>query len=675
MDTKTSGIQESHEMSPYQSGVSSDFVTDDDRSLTPTSTIESEYEPNPVKRFINSFKPYDYSKIDYLFYETDDIESNIDNDFNFNDHNQREIEAATSTSNPQEKNSPNPQGVKKKKKRLHPRFDYSRLTELERAAIVTSTSPLSRTLKSRHLQMIALGGAIGTGLFVGLGSALAAAGPLGLLIVWLFIGSSIFVTTSALAELAVAFPISGAFVTFNTLFIDSSWGFAMAWNYALQWLVTFPLELVSASITINYWNNPVPAEVYVAIFWLAICIINLFGVLGYGEAECVFAVIKITAILGFLILSIVIVTGGAPPNHEFVGGRYWREPEGGLFNTSEPFKNMASVIFNAAFSFAGIELFGLSSAESANPKKSVPKARKLVFWRLLFFYISSVIMIGLLVSYKDPALLGQTDTKKSVQEKGIDVNTSPFVIAIKHAQIPAVPSIFNAVIIITVLSVGNSSVYGSSRTLAALGALKQGPQILNYIDRNGRPLVALAVQFAIGLLAFLVALPGDKTTTVFSWLLAISGLCSLFTWWSICLSHIRFRAALSHQARVPEEELVFTTSIYGSYYGMFILTAFLGLQFWAALFPPENDGKADVEGFFQIYLGGAIVVVCYIGHKIYAAIFMGIPLTKFYLRADEIDVDTGRRQVDMDALKQEIAEERAIYAQKSIFFKVYNFFC
>lgn len=653
MDMKKVEHNPADEVTPYNTN-GTDYT---EESLSPSQTVESEYEPNPAKRFINSFKPFDYSQLDFLFYNNDDdLESGMGT--------QQDQGSFVDNNNPRNSVKKNP----------HPQFDYSRLSDLERAAIVTSTSPLSRTLKSRHLQMIALGGAIGTGLFVGLGSALAAAGPLGLLIVWIFIGSAIFVTASALSELAVAFPISGAFVTFNTLFIDPSWGFAMAWNYALQWLVTFPLELVSASITINYWDNSVPPEAFIAIFWCLICGINLFGVKGYGEAEVVFSLIKIIAILGFIILSVIIVCGGAPPNHEFIGGKNWHEPRGGMFNPVEPFKNMCSVIFNAAFSFAGVELFGLAAAESANPKKSIPKARKQVFWRLLFFYIVSVIMIGLLVSYKSPELLGQTNTNEKVQEKGVDINTSPFVIAVKQAEIPAIPSILNAVIIITVLSVGNSSVYGSSRTLAALGALKQGPPILNYIDRNGRPLVALSVQFAIGLLGFLVALPGGKTTEVFDWLLAISGLCSLFTWWSICLSHIRFRRALAAQARVAKDELVFSANVYGSYYGCIFLTIILGLQFWAALFPP-GMGKADVESFFKIYLGGAVVAVCYVGHKIYAHFFLNIPITKLYLKADEIDVDTGRRQVDIDLLKQEIADEKILYKQKPFFIKWFDMFC
>ena len=653
MDMKKVEHNPADEVTPYNTN-GTDYT---EESLSPSQTVESEYEPNPVKRLVNSFKPFDYSQLDFLFYNNDDdLESGMGT--------QQDQGSFVDNNNPRNSVRKNP----------HPQFDYSRLSDLERAAIVTSTSPLSRTLKSRHLQMIALGGAIGTGLFVGLGSALAAAGPLGLLIVWIFIGSAIFVTASALSELAVAFPISGAFVTFNTLFIDPSWGFAMAWNYALQWLVTFPLELVSASITINYWDSSVPPEAFIAIFWCLICGINLFGVKGYGEAEVVFSLIKIIAILGFIILSVIIVCGGAPPNHEFIGGKNWHEPIGGMFNPVEPFKNMCSVIFNAAFSFAGVELFGLAAAESANPKKSIPKARKQVFWRLLFFYIVSVIMIGLLVSFKSPELLGQTNTNEKVQEKGVDINTSPFVIAVKQAEIPAVPSILNAVIIITVLSVGNSSVYGSSRTLAALGALKQGPSILNYIDRNGRPLVALLVQFAIGLLGFLVALPGGKTTEVFDWLLAISGLCSLFTWWSICLSHIRFRRALAAQARVAKDELVFSANVYGSYYGCIFLTIILGLQFWAALFPP-GMGKADVESFFKIYLGGAVVAVCYIGHKIYAHFFLNIPITKLYLKADEIDVDTGRRQVDIDLLKQEIADEKILYKQKPFFIKWFDVFC
>ncbi|CAK7905601.1 amino-acid permease GAP3 [[Candida] anglica] len=620
---------------------------------------EDQRERNYFKRFVNSFKPYDYSNLPIEYFT----------------HNEALLESISSPRIEDEGIAP-VTTIRPEAHPNHPNFDYSTLSELERAAIVTSTSPLSKTLKSRHLQMIAIGGAIGTGLFISSGQSLAMAGPLGMLLVWLFMSSIIYVTMSSLAELSVAFPVSGAFVTFNTLFVDSSWGFAMAWNYALQWLVTLPLELVAASITIQYWNTNVNPAVFVAVFYVVIFIINLFGVKGYGEAEYIFSIIKIVAVIGFIILSIVIVSGGAP-NHVHIGGSNWLEPQGGLFNIHEPFKNICSILFSAAFAYSGVELFALASCETINPKKTIPKAIKQVFWRILIFYILSIVMIGLLVSYKDERLLGNNVGGSSVASyAGVNINTSPFVIAIREAQIPALPSIMNVVIIITVLSVGNASVYGSSRTLAALGALRQGPSILNYIDRRGRPLVALFVQAIMGLLCFLVAIPGQtKSIDVFNWLLAISGCCSIFTWWSICLCHIRFRAALAHRARDASEELVYTASVKGSWYGLIQLFLILAVQFWAALFPTNNGGKPDLVSFFQVYLGAVVVFVSYVGHKLISWIFFKAPLLKFYLTVDEIDVDTGRRDIDLEIVKQEIAEDRAAALTWPIYMKVFKFFC
>lgn len=610
----------------------------------------SEYEEgNIFRRFYDSFKPYDYSILPDILNPAFSHGSGQTNDVEL----QR------------------PRNMNPKDHPYHPQFDYGRLSDLERAAIVTSTAPLTRSLKARHLSMISVSSSIGLGLWVGSGSALSAAGPLGLLIVWLFVSSIIYVTMSSLAELAAAFPVSGSFVTYNTFFVDTSYNFAMAWNYALQWLVTLPLELVAASITIDYWHPGVNKALFVAIFYLVILVINLFGVKGYGEVESVFSVIKIAAVVGFLILSVVLVCGGGPTK-EFIGGSNWHKPQGGMFNEHSPFKNMCSTIFTAAFSYAGVELYGLASAETKNPLKSIHKSKKNLVYYVLVFYILSVLMIGLLVSYKSPELIGSGGSAAA----GVDINVSPFVIAIRKAQIPALPSIMNAVIIITCLSIGNSSVYGSSRTLAALGALKQGPRILGYIDRNGRPLVALGVQMLIGLLCFLVALPKEsETIDVFQWMLSISGLGSLLTYFSICLCHIRFRKALASRARIAKDELVYCASVYGSYYGLITIPIIMGLQFWASLFPAGNDGKADLESFFKSYLGGIVVLAFYICHKIYAYFFMGVPLFKLWLTAEEINVDAGRREIDLEVIKQEMAEERARLKEKWFFIRIWHFFC
>ena len=217
----------------------------------------------------------------------------------------------------------------------------------------------------------------------------------------------------------------------------------------------------------------------------------------------------------------------------------------------------------------------------------------------------------------------------------------------------------NGAVILTVLSVGNASVYASTRVLCAIGALQQGPKFLSFIDRSGRPMGCLIVQFAFGLLAYLICIPGKNVPAqIFDWLLSLSGLSALFTYISINVCQLRFNCALKHRARIPKDELLYVSPLWCSWYGIFAIIAILALQFWAALFPP-GAGKADVESFFKIYLGGPILFLCWLGHKLYSYWYLNVPLTKFWLTVDEIDIDTGRRQIDLETIKQEIAEEKS----------------
>lgn len=525
------------------------------------------------------------------------------------------------------------------------------LTDVERAAIITANSPLSRSLKSRHLQMIAIGGAIGTGLFIGSGQVLKNGGPASVIIAYVLIGAMIYCTVQALGELAITFPVSGAFVTYNVRFIDPSWGFSMAWNYAMQWLVVLPLELVAAAITVQYWDTKTNPAAYVAIFYVVIIVINFFGVKGYGEAEFVFSSIKVLAVCGFIILGIVLVCGGGPVGG-YLGGKYWHNP--GAFNHG--FKGLCSVFVTAAFAFAGTELVGLAAAETANPRKSMPSAIKQVFWRITLFYIVSLILVGCLVPYNSPALVNASNTAKY----------SPFVIAIKNAGISGLPSVMNVVIMIAVLSVGNSSVFGSSRTLAALAAAGMAPKIFNYIDKQGRPLAGIVLQSIFGLICFIVA--SGKQGVAFNWMMALSGLSSLFTWGSICFSHIRFRAALKYQGRTTDElAFVSQAGLIGSWFGVVLNILVLIAQFWIAVWP--IGGSPDASDFFMAYLSAPIILVSWIGHKIWTKNW------SWYIKTKDIDIDTGRRELDLDLLKQELAEERAFIASKPFYYRFYKFLC
>ncbi|PGH35057.1 hypothetical protein GX50_02088 [[Emmonsia] crescens] len=526
--------------------------------------------------------------------------------------------------------------------------------DLEAAVANTASSPLQRKLKGRHLQMIAIGGSIGTGLFVGSGKALADGGPASVLIAFILVGVMLYSTVHALGEMAVLFPVAGSFSAFSTRFIDPAWGFAMGWNYGLQWIIVLPLEIVAAAITVNYWGSPISPAVWVTIFYLLIVSINLFGVRGYGEAEFVFSLIKVIAIIGFIILGVILNVGGGP-NGEYIGGRYWHNP--GAFHNG--FKGLCSVFVTAAFAFAGTEMVGLAAAETANPRRTIPTAVKQVFWRITLFYIVSLTLVGLLVPYDEVRLV--------TGESSYDANASPFVIAIKNAGIQGLDSVMNVVIMIAVLSVGNSSIYGSSRTLAALAEQGQAPHFLTYIDRRGRPLIAIGVASAIGLLGYL-AVAKEEQGTVFSWMLAISALSSIFTWASVCFAHIRFRQGWKSQGR-SLDDLPYRSQagVFGSWIGLILNILVLVAQLWVAIAPVgfgEMTTHERVKNLFELYVAVPIIISFYIPYKLWYR-------TKI-VRAKDMDLDTGRRDLNVAHL---IAEERAGRAQWPMWKKAYKTFC
>ncbi|CZT47915.1 probable amino acid transport protein GAP1 [Rhynchosporium secalis] len=511
------------------------------------------------------------------------------------------------------------------------------------AAQNTANSPLARKLKGRHLQMIAIGGSIGTGLFVASGKALEAGGPASLLISFSLVGIMLFCTMHALGEMAVLFPVAGSFSAYSTRFLDPAWGFAMGWNYAMQWLCVLPLEIIAASITVNYWDDQqkYPHSIFVSIFLVLIVTINMFGVRGYGEAEFIFSLVKIVAVIGFILLGIILNCGGGPDSG-YIGGRFWSNP--GAFNNG--FKGLCSVFVTAAFAFAGTELVGLAAAETANPRKSLPTAIKQVFWRISIFYIASLTVVGLLVPYDEPRLLKGGNAIAAA---------SPFVISINNAGIEILPSVMNVVILIAVLSVGNSAIFGSSRTLAALADQGQAPKFLSYIDRKGRPLLAICFASSMGLVAF-VADSGSQGT-ILDWMLALSGLSSIFTWGSICLSHIRFRRAWKAQGHTLDQ-LAFRSQpgVFGSWIGFAFNFLVLVAQFWTGAFPVGYErltSAQQVKHFFLAYLAAPIVIMFYLCYKFY--------FKTSIMRSKDMDLTTGRRELNLPALIAEEQTERAAW--------------
>lgn len=530
--------------------------------------------------------------------------------------------------------------------------DTSNMTDLEKSIYATARHPLARRLKARHLQMISLGGTIGTGLFVGSGYGLSMGGPGGIIIGYLIVGYSMFCVVYALGEMTSQYPVSGSFNAFFSRFIDPSWGFTLGILYAMSWLISFPSELIACAMTVKYWNTDVNPCVWVAVFYVVIFSINLFGVIGFGEAEFVFSLIKVLGVIGFLILGLCIICGVG--DEGYIGGKYFHDP--GAFNNG--FKGICSVFISAAFTFGGCELVALAASETENPRKSLPKATKQVFWRITIFYFLTSIVIGCLVPYTDDRLLN-----------GDGITASPFVIAIQNGGIRVMPHIMNAIVLIAVLSVGNSSVYGCSRTLASLAVQGLIPRIFGYIDKRGRPLVAIMFTNMVGLLGFLAASPDEDAA--FTWLFSICSLSSFFTWMSICLTHVRFRMALKAQGRGLDEVcFVSPLGMWGSVSGVVILFLIIIGEIWISIWPLGYGGKADVTTFWQNCLSMPLMILMWATFKTVKGTW-----NHLYVKLEDIDLDTGRRDIDVEILKQEIAEERKHYAALPLYRKIYNFWC
>jgi yeast amino acid transporter len=379
----------------------------------------------------------------------------------------------------------------------------------------------------------------------------------------------------------------------------------MTWNYILQWWGTLPLEISAAAITLQYWDASLQLPGFVTLFLGFVAFVNLvFGTRGYGESEVFFSFLKASAVVIFILLTICVDLGAGPHPH-YYGTTTWRHP-GAFYNG---FRGFLGMFTNAAFAYSGTELVGLAAAECHRPHKVMPMASKQVVWRIVFFYLISLLCVGFIVPYTNPNLLGG----------GSDVNTSAFVVAADMAGIKGFADFMNFIILISTLSVGNSSVYGASRTVLAVVEHGQAPKWLGYKDRQGRPIVAMVITLLFGLIAY-VDTNTQQSVKCFNWLLAISGLAVLFTWGSILLAHIRFRAAWVYQGHTIEE-LPFQAQfgVEGSYIGLFLIICALLATFYTALYPIHaypappvgtDDASLNPYNFFSVFLAAPVVLVC-----------------------------------------------------------------
>lgn len=453
-------------------------------------------------------------------------------------------------------------------------------------------SQLQRRLRSRHLSMIAIGGCIGTGLFLATGISLHQAGPGGVLAAFGIMGLMVYFLMTSLGEMSSLLPTSGSFYSYGAQFVDPAFGYAQGINYWFNWAITLAAEVAASAMIMKYWFPHTPAFDWSVLFLTMIFALNYLSVKGFGEAEFWMSLVKVIIVVIFIVLGALMACGVI--GHHVTGFQNWRIKgapfHGGIIA-------IIGVFMVAGFSFQGTELIGVTAGESENPTQSIPRAIRQVFWRILLFYILSLFVIGLLVPYTSPLLMRQ------------DVTVSPFTLVFHHAGIRYAAGMMNFVILIAVLSAGNSGMYASTRMLWYLANRGHAPKIFSQVDRRGVPIWSLLATTAVGAVAFLTSHFGGGV--VYVWLLNASGLSGFITWFGIALSHYRFRRAYILQGR-DLSALPYKAAGYpfGPLFAMVLCVFVIVGQDWAIF-----KGQFDWHGMLVSYIGLPIFIALWAGYK------------------------------------------------------------
>lgn len=479
---------------------------------------------------------------------------------------------------------------------------------------------LHRGLKNRHIQMISIGGVIGTGLFLGTATALRNGGPLGLLMGYIAVGSICFSVMISLGEMTAYLPIAGGHIKLAERFVDPAFSFAMGWNYWYNWVIVLPAELSAAAVLINYWNTSINNAVWIIMCLVVTVAINMLGARAYGEAEFVFASIKVITITGLIILGIILDLGGGP-DHSRIGFAYWKDPGplvqfNGIPGAEGRFLGWWAVMTQAAFSYIGTEIVAIAAGEAKNPRRNIPKAIQRVYVRILLFYIGGTFIIGLLVPSNDPQL------RLSAAEGKGTAGASPFVIAIKRSGIQVLPSIINACLLTSAWSAASSDLYTSSRALYGLAISGNAPKIFaRTLNGNGLPWISVIFCSAFALLAFMGINSGSGT--VFGWFANMTAIAGLMTWFGISFTYIRFYKGFKAQG-FDRSKLPFASKLqpYAAYYACVSTLVICFFSGWSVFL----DGAWVTADFVTNYLPFVLFPIMYFAWKFKTKVPMLKPL-------------------------------------------------
>ncbi|MBP7927249.1 MAG: amino acid permease [Acinetobacter sp.] len=454
----------------------------------------------------------------------------------------------------------------------------------------SETKALKRAMSTRHLVMLSLGGAIGTGLFLGSGEVIAQTGPVAAIIAYILGGLIAYMVMLCLGELAVHMPVAGSFGAYAQKYIGPGTGYMISWVYWLTWTATLGTEFTAAALLMQEWFPHISMWIWTIIFAITIFALNLSSTRIFAESEFWLALVKVVTVVAFIILGLLAIFSlipfhgaeSAPLFHNLTAQGWFPQGLVPIFTTM--------LIVN--FAFSGTELIGVAAGETKDPAVNVPKAINAAIWRLLIFFVGTIVVISALLPFQVAGLGGES------------VSNSPFVTVFNYIGIPYADDIMRFVIITALLSAANSGLYAASRMMWSLSAQRQLPQVFSRLSSSGTPIIALVV-------TMFGAIPGLLSEhfapeTIFKNLLGIAAFTMVIVWMSICWSQFNFRRAW-YKAGHSAKDLKFAAPLYP-------IVPILGFVF---CFITGLSMAADPEmqaGFIGCLL---FIAACYLSHYVF----------------------------------------------------------
>ena len=490
-----------------------------------------------------------------------------------------------------------------------------------------------RGLSSRHSQLIALGGTIGTGLFVSSGKVLAAGGPAFLVSGYVAMSAFIYLVLAAVTEMAAYLPIPGGTMNYyGGRYVSRSLGYMMGWLYFYSFAVFVPFEVTAAAMVVRYWeSSSIDTAVLITILLVPIVALNLLPVKYFGESEFWLAGLKVVTLVGLLILSFILFWGGGP-SRQRLGFWYWVQP-GATKTMIVPggagrFVAFLTCLINSALAFTfSPEMIVVMAGEMQSPRRTVPRVARKFFWRLIVFYIGSALAISVICPSDAPELLNG----------GAGAGSSPWVIGVRNAGIHALDSVINAVIVTAAWSAGNSILYLSSRSLYSMALEGNAPRVFRRCTKQGVPVYAVGASASFSLLAYMNV--NSAAADVFDWLLNLVNNGGFISWICCSIVYIRFhRAAAAQNIDVTALSTRSRLQPIGAWVTLVTFTLLCLLNGFTVFFPTEWS----TAGFLSAYVGIPIFATIYLTHR------MLNPKEPWVIPSHMVDMHSGLAEMEAE---------------------------